>query len=121
MNKRTVTRECSRCGSLFSGLDADEQLAAHVPTCDKLLVLHDGCEGDKEGLVAALGDGFEVVWESFSNEGYGHHSYDQVLKTSDGRIVHAECGGCSCQGSGSWSVCASVEEAMRLVPESRRS
>lgn len=60
------------------------------------------------------------VWESLRNEGYGHHSYNQVFRTAGGRVIHAECGGCSCEGSGSWSVEADEKAAMLMVPEYER-
>lgn len=83
--------------------------------------LNDGCTGDDDGLRAALGDDFEVVWENYDDaEGYGHHSADAVFRLADGRFVHAECGGCSCEGSGSWSYEESEAAARLMVPEWRR-
>lgn len=82
--------------------------------------LNDGCDGDSDGLRVALGDGFEVVDETICDEGWGHHSYNAIFKTADGRIVHAECGGCSCGGSGSWSYEENVANAQRLIPEDER-
>lgn len=82
-----------------------------------LSVLVDGCDGDRDGLVAALGDGWIVVFVHESDEGYGHHTYEQVFKLADGSFIHAECGGCSCGGSGSWSAHATEAEAMSRVPE----
>lgn len=83
-------------------------------------VLDDGCEGDSIGLAALLADGYEVLHAYHSDEGYGHHSYDEIIKLADGRIVHAECGGCSCEGSGSWSIEEDVAAAAKLVPEHYR-
>jgi len=84
--------------------------------------LNDGCSGDGTGLDAALVDGTVLVWEEYDDsEGYGHHSADAVFLLPDGRYIHAECGGCSCEGSGSWEYCASEEEAMRMIPAWRRA
>jgi hypothetical protein len=83
-------------------------------------VLADGCYGDADGLTSALGTTFEVVFSNCDDQGYGHHSYDEIYKLPDGRVIHAECGGYSCKGSGSWSYCADETEAMKLVPEWRR-
>lgn len=83
--------------------------------------LNDGCEGDSDGLAAALGTDFAVVFEEYDDStGCGHHSADAIFRLSDGRIVHAECGGCSCEGSGSWSFEDSLEAAARLIPGYRR-
>lgn len=84
---------------------------------DDVQALLDGCEGDADGLRAALGEGAVIVKSWGYEEGYGHHGYDTIWRTADGRIIHAECGGCSCEGSGSWSVCSSMTEAEQLVPE----
>ena len=91
-----------------------------MSVCD-YQTLNDGCEGDSEGLKSALGDGFEVVAEEYEDSiGWGHHSADAVFRLADGRIVHAECGGCSCGGSGSWSYCETLDEALKSIPEHRR-
>lgn len=82
--------------------------------------LNDGCEGDSEGLAMALGDAFELIREYCDDEGWGHHTYDAIFRATDGRYIHAECGGCSCGGSGSWSYAESVQDAERLIPEWRR-
>lgn len=83
--------------------------------------LNDYCDGDRDGLVAALGDGFSVLFENYDDsEGYGHHSADAIFRTADGRIIHAECGGCSCDGSGSWSEYETEEKARQAIPEWRR-
>jgi hypothetical protein len=82
--------------------------------------LADGCEGDSAGLAAALGTDFVVLYENYDHEGWGHHGADAVFKASDGRFVHAECGGCSCGGRGSWDYCADEQEALRLIPEHAR-
>ncbi len=87
----------------------------------KYYTLADDCVGDSEGLAAALGAEFEVITENYDDsEGYGHHFADAVFRAHDGRIIHAECGGCSCEGSGSWSYCDSVEQALAQIPEWRR-
>lgn len=80
--------------------------------------LIDGCDGDSEGLKAALGNDYTIIrcWGDDS-EGYGHNSYNTIYQTANGKIIHAECGGCSCGGSGSWSYCDNMLEAIRLVPE----
>lgn len=81
----------------------------------------EGCYGDSAGLALALGDDYEVVVEAYDDsEGYGHHSADAIFRLPDGRIIHAECGGCSCEGNGSWSFCASLDEALKAIPEYRR-
>lgn len=81
--------------------------------------MNDGCEGDREGLKAALGEGYTVIYENYDAQGWGHHSANAIFQTVDGRYISAECGGCSCQGSGSW--CETTrEEAIRMVPEQER-
>lgn len=82
---------------------------------------YEGNRAEYAELVEALSGGYEVVWEGGGHEGYGHHSLNAVIKLADGRFIHAECGGCSCWGSGSWSFCADEEEARRLVPEQERN
>ena len=79
-----------------------------------------GCEGDVRGLSEALGDAYEVISSSGYDEDWGHHSFNTIFKASDGRFIHAECGGCSCGGSGSWSYQESYEMAVRMVPEDER-
>jgi hypothetical protein len=81
--------------------------------------LLDGCEGDSDGLRHALGDGYVVV-RSYGNDDCYEHSYNTIYRTASGQLIHAECGGCSCGGSGSWSLVSSIEEAERLVPEQER-
>lgn len=83
--------------------------------------LRDGCCGDTDGLCAALKQPHAVLYSACRDEGYGHHSYNEIIVLDDGRIIHAECGGCSCDGSGSWSFCATPEEAERLIPEQERA
>ena len=79
-----------------------------------------GCEGDREGLRQARGDGYDVV-KSYGNEqGYGHHSYNTIYKTNGGELIHAECGGCSCGGSGGWEYVKDLEAGRMLVPEQER-
>lgn len=93
-----------------------QRLAAEHPYS----TLADGCKGDSAGLAEALGDHYEVIYECRSDEGWGHHSYNAVFRIPDGRYIHAECGGCSCGGYGSWSYCADEREALLLVPEQER-
>lgn len=88
-----------------------------VNDCQALL---DGCEGDSGGLKHALGDAYSLIWANGSNEGWGHHSYDTIYRATDGRVIHASCGGCSCYGTGDWSYETSEQEAMRMVPEDKR-
>ena len=83
-------------------------------------VLLDGCEGDADGLRAALAQPHVVLTSSCEHEGWGHHSCNVVVAFADGRILHANCGGCSCQGNGDWSWCSTPEEAERLIPEQER-
>lgn len=83
-------------------------------------VLADGCGGDSEGLKALLAQPHVVLSERCSHEDWGHHSCNVVVLLGDGRIVHAECGGCSCGGSGSWSFAETLEDAERLIPEQER-
>ena len=78
----------------------------------------DGCEVN-EGLSEALGDDFIVLFENYDAQGFGHHSANAVFQTDDGRFIHADCGGCSCQGYGTWEEC-SREEAFNRVPEQER-
>lgn len=82
--------------------------------------LLDGCDGDEKGLREALGESYSVLESTGEDYGYGHHSYNTIYRTSDGRLIHAECGGCSCGGSGSWSFEPSVDLARRLIPEDER-
>jgi hypothetical protein len=77
-------------------------------------------EPDEEIEFNSLIEGAELVFDYSYDEGYGHHSVDEVWRLADGRYVHAECGGCSCEGSGSFSVEKDEETAMRLVPEYHR-
>ena len=81
---------------------------------------NDGCEGDSAGLAEALGEDFEVVYENYDEAGWGHHSANAIFRLPDGRVIHANCGGCSCGGSGDWSYEASEEDARRLIPEQER-
>lgn len=82
--------------------------------------LLDGCDGDSVGLREALGESYSIEKSTGEDYGYGSHSYNTIYKTSDGRIIHADCGGCSCGGSGNWSYESSVEVAERLIPEDER-
>lgn len=79
-----------------------------------------GCDGDRAGLLVALGDGFEVLFTGGDYGGWGHHSANSTFKTADGKFVHANCGGCSCGGTGDWRYCDSEADAMRYVPEQER-
>jgi hypothetical protein len=83
--------------------------------------MHDGCDGDSEGLAAALGETFVVIWEDYDDStGYGHHDARAVFRAHDGRFVRADCGGCSCGGSGSWEYVDTEAEALALVPQVAR-
>lgn len=83
--------------------------------------LNDGCYGDKSGLEKALGDGYQILYENYDDsEGYGHHGGEAVFLTADGKYIHASCGGCSCEGSGDWSICDSKEAALLNIPEYSR-
>jgi hypothetical protein len=82
--------------------------------------LLDGCEGDAVGLRAALGERYVVLMSWARNDGISEHDYNTIYRASDGRLIHAECGGCSCGGSGSWSYVDSIEDGIALVPECRR-
>jgi hypothetical protein len=86
----------------------------------KYEALLDGCEGDSKGLQEALGEGYSVIKSTGDDGGWGHHSYNTIYRSSDGRVIHAECGGCSCFGNGSWSYEESVEMAERMIPEDER-
>lgn len=80
-----------------------------------------GCDGDAKGLAEALGEHYSVIESSGDDSiGYGHHSYNTIYRASDGCVIHAECGGCSCGGSGSWSYEDSVACARRMIPEDER-
>lgn len=76
------------------------------------------CESPAEGakLAAALGENYKVLYEDYNEHGYGHHDGNAVFETADGKYIHAECGGCSCYGSGSWEYCDTREDAIRLIP-----
>lgn len=99
---------------------ANLQVPAAVATVNLPYVeaLLDGCDGDRAGLEAALGERYQVVtsWGIDDLE----HSFNTIYQTEHGQLIHAECGGCSCGGSGSWSLVSSVAEAERLVPEHDR-
>jgi len=82
--------------------------------------LADGCEGDRAGLEAALGTGYIVLAEHGYDGGWGHHGYDMIAVTADGKLISAHCGGCSCDGSGGWQYVDELDEALRLVPENNR-
>ena len=84
---------------------------------NRVMALLDDCDGDRAGLEHALGVGFEPIKSWGHDEGFGHHGYNTLYRAGDGRLVHAECGGCSCGGYGSWSYIESIEEGERLVPE----
>jgi len=96
------------------------------------LACFDGCcedyyrEGDNKddatltNLKAALGPRYEVLACYGSDEGYGHHSYETIFLAHDGKVILAQCGGCSCGGSGSWSFEQSVQSARGAVPDYRR-
>lgn len=75
---------------------------------------------DAQALRDALGEDYKVLYDDGYSEGYGHHGYNAVFELADGRYIHAECGGCSCSGYGSWSYCESREEALKLIPEQER-
>ncbi len=57
-----------------------------------------------------------ILAQVVSNDGY-EHTYNAVLITDEGQIIHADCGGCSCGGSGSWGLAASYEDGLRMIPE----
>lgn len=86
-------------------------------------VLGDGCMGDQEGLSAALAAGapFVLIVQHYDDsEGYGHHGGDAVFALEDGRLIHASCGGCSCEGSGEWSFAKDIIEAISWIPDDVR-
>jgi len=87
---------------------------------DHMQALLDYCDGDVAGLKASLGESYSVVKSKGDDWGYGHHSYDTIYRATDGRLIHAECGGCSCGGSGTWTYVDSMAEAERLIPEDKR-
>lgn len=84
------------------------------------MVLADGCDGDGSGLTAALGTNYEIVYQDLENYGHGHHNYDEVYKLADGTYIHAECGGCSCGGSGSFTDPLDYERAKQFIPLEKR-
>lgn len=89
--------------------------------CPEYRTLNYFCEGDRQGLSEALGTDYVVLHEIYDDsEGYGHHSANAVFRTKDNKYIHAECGGCSCEGSGSWGYCKDAEEAYRMIPENLR-
>ena len=83
--------------------------------------MNDGCDGDSQGLRDALGDDYEVITEVRDEQGYGAHDSNAVFRTASGKIIHADCGGCSCGGTGNWDYVTSEGEAMRMIPESART
>lgn len=95
-----------------------EEIAARWP-CEPRTAW-DGCEG--ESLASALdGHSYVVVYENYDDsEGYGHHQANAIIVRADGKIVHASCGGCSCEGHGGWSFEDDVGDAWRMVPEQER-
>ena len=88
-----------------------------MSTVNEVEALLDGCDGDSDGLRAALGNRYVILESWGHDEGYGHHGYNTIYRTEDDRLVHAECGGCSCDGSGSWSYVDDLDSGRKLVPE----
>ena len=86
---------------------------------DHYEALLDGCDGDSEGLRAALGGNYTVVASDGSDLGYGHHNYTTTYLCEDGRTISADCGGCSCGGSGNWDY-VDAYKAWQYVPEQDR-
>lgn len=82
-------------------------------------VMNDGCEGDTSGLDALLTEPHVVVFESYWAEQH-EHSGNMIVVLADGRVIHANCGGCSCGGSGDWVFRDDVGDAWRMVPEQER-
>lgn len=111
-----------RAGELTAHLVAIATAVRALRTENELeaRVLHDGCIGDDAGYKSALEAGYAVLDGHYSDEGWGHHSYDEVVVLEDGRVISAHCGGCSCEGHGSWEFVDGVETARRLVPEQQR-
>ena len=72
----------------------------------------DGCDGDK-----LPEDCMEIVDSYGYNEGWGHHSYSTLYRTSAGKLIAAHCGGCSCSGSGDWSYINSESDFRSGVSE----
>lgn len=89
------------------------------PNEDHYEALLDGCDGDVEGLRKALGENYSVVSSSGDDYGYGHHSYYTTYLCEDGRTIAADCGGCSCDGGGSWDY-VEPEKAHLYIPEDVR-
>ncbi len=82
-----------------------------------IALIDDGCTGDSDGLRTALGEGSTIVWTVGTDEGYGHHSTNTLWLRADGQHIFAECGGCSCEGSGHWQYVDSEPAGRLLVPE----
>src|SRR5262245_47337354 len=76
--------------------------------------------GPDKKLMEALGKNYVVLEHYGYEEGWGHHGYETIYQTHDGRIIFASCGGCSCGGSGSWAYEDSVEEARENISEYER-
>lgn len=83
--------------------------------------LQDGCDGDTDGLLAALGSNYSVLFEHYDDSpGYGHHMSNALLRAATGELYHVECGGCSCGGSGTWRQVTDVAEAAQYLPDDAR-
>lgn len=78
-----------------------------------------GCDGDRSGLVAALGPSFETLFEDGYSEQY-EHATEAIYRTHDGRLVFACCAACSCAGSGDWAYYDTLEQARARVSPWRR-
>lgn len=77
--------------------------------------------GSPEALEALLAAHEHVIVEGYYNhEGWGHHDSNEVIVLADGRVVAANCGGCSCGGTCHWDFVDSVELARRFIPEQVR-
>jgi hypothetical protein len=77
----------------------------------------DGCD---DSLRKELGYNYKILKSTGSDHGYGHHSYNTIYQTETGKIISAECGGCSCEGSGSWCY-TTLYEAGLMIPEQERN
>jgi len=109
--------------ALKEGRDVRELVLEVTAMPQEYRTCADGCitndlGGSQQALQTALDGGYALLYEHYDDsEGWGHHHANMVAVLPDGRIIHAEYGGCSCEGHGSWSFVDSLEEGLRMIPE----
>lgn len=110
--------------ALDAGADV-QQLVSDIVAIDppEVLVCADGCieDGDVKLMDELDKQKFCILAQAYRDHGgYSHHGCDGIFVLSDGRVISAHCGGCSCDGYGEWSFVESPYDALLLVPEDQR-